>query len=139
MGVHMMEQVAQLIFGLVSVSQLRPRTASQAASRGVTRKCVDMCRTPWVLDSMSSTNCVMDLTCKVPSNKWRLMGADNGLGVMLLRVRKLGETKQLEAPESNSTQIPSELMKRGRMKESLLRMAASVAVYGLGQFVLCNE
>jgi hypothetical protein len=139
MGVHTMEQVAQLIFGLVSVSQLRPRTASQAASRGVTRKHVDMCGTPWVLDSVSSTNCVMDLTCKVPLNKRRLMGVDNGLGVMLLQVRKLGETKQLEALESNSTQIPLELMKRGRMKESLFGVAASVAVYGLGQFTLCNK
>jgi hypothetical protein len=67
------------------------------------------------------------------------MGADNGLGVMLLGVRRLGETKQSEALESNSTWIPLEPMKRGRMKESLFRMAASVAVYGLEQFVLCNE
>jgi hypothetical protein len=95
--------------------------------------------TPWVLDSMSSTNCVMDLTCKVPSNKWRLMGVDNGLGVMLLQVRKLGEMKQSEAPESNSMQIPSELTKRRRMKESLFGMVVSVAVYGLRQFALYNE
>jgi hypothetical protein len=47
--------------------------------------------------------------------------------------------KQLEALESNSMQIPSEPTKRRRMKESLFGMAASVAVYGLGQFMLCNE
>jgi hypothetical protein len=33
------------------------------------------------------------------------MGANNGLGVMLLQERKSGEMKQLEAPESNSTWI----------------------------------
>ena len=66
MGVHMTERVAQLIFGLVSVSQLRPRTASDAASRGVTRNHVDTHRTPSALDIVSSANCVMDLAHKVP-------------------------------------------------------------------------
>ena len=74
MGVHAMEQVAQLIFGLVSVSQVRPRMVSDAASRGVTRNHVDTHGTPLVLDSVSSANCVMDLACKVPSNKWRVIG-----------------------------------------------------------------
>ena len=67
----MTEQVAQLIFGFVSVSQLRPRTASQAASRGDTKKRVDTCGTPSVLDSVSSTSSVIDLDCSVPLNKQR--------------------------------------------------------------------
>ena len=74
-----------MIFGLVSVSQLRPRTASQAASRGDIKKCVDMRGTPSVLDSMSSTSLVIDLDCSVPLNKRREMGADNGDGVMWFR------------------------------------------------------
>src|SRR6266852_8912969 len=107
MGVHVTEQVAQLIFGFVSVSQLRPRTASQAASRGVTRKRVDTCGTPWVLDSVSSMKFVMDLTREVPSNKRRVMGADNGHGVMWVRARNSGDTKHSEAPESNRTWVAS--------------------------------
>ena len=64
-----MERVAQLIFGLVLVSQLRPRTASQAVSRGDIKKHVDTRGTLLVLDSVSSTLLVIDLDCSVPLNK----------------------------------------------------------------------
>src|SRR5271170_7129566 len=74
MGVHATERVAQLILGLVSVSQFRPRTASHAVSRGVIKKRVDTRGTPSTLDSVSSTSSVMDLRCRVPSNRRRLMG-----------------------------------------------------------------
>jgi hypothetical protein len=50
-----------------------------------------------------------------------------------------GETKQSEAPESTSTRMAVEPIYSGRMKESLLRMAARVAVYVIGQFSSCNE
>ena len=68
-----------MIFGLVSVSQLRPRTASQAVSRGDIKKCVDTRGTPSVLDSVSSTLLVIDLDCSVPLNKQREMGADKAV------------------------------------------------------------
>ena len=82
MGVHMMEHVAQLIFGLVSISQLRPRMVSDTALRGVTRNRVDTHGTPSALDSVSSANCVMDLACKVPSNKQRVIGVGSAQGVI---------------------------------------------------------
>ena len=82
MGVHMTEWVAQLIFGLVLVSQLRRRTVSDATSRGVTRNHVDTHGTLLALDSVSSANCVMDLACKVPSNKWRVIGVGSAHGVI---------------------------------------------------------
>ena len=82
MGVHATEWVAQLIFRLLSVSQLRPRTASDAVLRGVTRNHVDMHGTPSALDSVSSANCVMDLPHKVPSNKWRVIGVGSAQGVI---------------------------------------------------------
>jgi len=47
--------------------------------------------------------------------------------------------KQSEAPESNRTRTTSDLTYRWRIKESLLGMAASVAVYGFRQFSSCNE
>ena len=78
----MMEWVAQLIFGLVSVSQLRPRTALDVVLRGVIRNCMDMHETPSVLDSISSATCVMDLAHKVPSNKWRVIGVGSEQGVI---------------------------------------------------------
>ena len=77
-----MEQVAQLIFGLVSVSQLRPRMESDATSRGVTRNHVDMHGTLSVLDSISSAKCVTDLTHKVPSNKQRVIGVGSEQGAI---------------------------------------------------------
>jgi hypothetical protein len=139
MGVHAMERVAQLIFGFVSVSQLRPRTASHATSRGVTRNHVDTCGTPSVLDSVSSTKFVMDLTRKVPSNKQRVIRIGSEQEGICVRARNSGETKQLEAPESNRMRAASDPVRRGRMKESLFGMAASVAVYGIGQFTSCNK
>ena len=126
--------MAQLIFGFVSVSQLRPRTASQAASRGDIKKRVDTRGTPSVLDSVSSTSSVIDLDCSVPLNKRREMGVDNGDVVMWLRRINSGEMKQSEAPESNRTRTTLDPTYRRRMKESLLGMAASVAVYGFRQF-----
>ena len=134
-----MEWVAQLIFGFVSVSQLRPRTASQAALRGDTKKCMDMCRTLSVLDSMSSTLLVIDLDCSVLLNKQREMGVDNGDGMMWLWQINSGEMKQSEVPESNRMQTTLDPMYRWRMKESLLGMAVSVAVYGFRQFSSCNK
>ena len=128
-----------MIFGLVSVSQLRPRTASDAASRGVTRNRVDMHRTPSALDSVSSANCVMDLACKVPSNKRRVIGVGSAQGVICVRARNSGEMKQSEAPESSRTRAASDPTRRGRMKESLFGTAARVAIYGIGQFASCNE
>ena len=126
--------MAQLIFGFVSVSQLRPRTALQAASRGDIKKRVDTHGTPSVLDSVSSTLSVIDLDCSVPLNKQREMGVDNGDVVMWLRRINSGEMKQLEAPESNRMWMTLDLTYRQRMKESLLGMAASVAVYRFRQF-----
>jgi hypothetical protein len=128
-----------LIFGFVSVSQLRPRTASHTVSRGVTRNHMDTCGTLSALDSISSTKFVMDLTRKVPSNKQRVMGIGSEQGGICVRARNSGETKQSEAPESNRMQAASDLAQRGRMKESLFRTAASVAVYGIRQFASCNE
>jgi hypothetical protein len=139
MGVHATEQVAQLIFGFVSVSQLRPRTASHATSRGVTRNRVDTRGTPSALDSVSSTKFVMDLTRKVPSNKRRVIGIGSEQEGICVRARNLGEMKQSEAAESNRTRVASDPARRGRMKESLFGTAASVAVYGIGQFASCNE
>src|SRR6266852_3233425 len=81
-GVHATERVAQLIFGFVSVSQLRPRTASQAVSSRDTKKCMDTHGTPSVLDSVSSTLLVIDLDCNVPLNKRREMGVGNGDGMI---------------------------------------------------------
>src|SRR5271154_87686 len=103
MGVHATERVAQLILGLVSVSQFRPRTASHAVSRGVIKKRVDTRGTPSTLDSVSSTSSVMDLCCRVPSNRRRLMGWDSERGVRWEREMNSGEMKQSEAPESNRT------------------------------------
>ena len=128
-----------MIFRLVLVSQFRPRTVSDTVSRGVTRNHVDMHRTPSALDSVSSANCVMDLARKVPSNKWRVIGVGSAQGVICVQARNSGETKQSEAPESNRTQAASDPMRRGRMKESLFRTAARVAIYGIGQFASCNE
>jgi hypothetical protein len=139
MGVHGMEQVAQLIFGFVLVSQLRPRTALHAASRGVTRNRMDTCGTLSALDSVSSTKFVMDLTCKVPSNKRRVIGTGSEQEGICVRARNSGETKQSEAPESNRTWAASDLARRGRMKESLFGTAASVAVYRIRQFASCNK
>jgi hypothetical protein len=128
-----------LIFRFVSVSQLRPRTASHTASRGVTRNHVDTHGTPSALDSVSSTKFVMDLTRKVPSNKWRVIRIGSEQEGICVQARNLGETKQLEAPESNRTRAASDPARRGRMKESLFGMAASVAVYRIRQFASCNE
>ena len=64
---------------------------------------------------------------------------DNGDGVMWLRQINSGEMKQSEAPESNRMRTTSDLTYKQRMKESLLGMAASVAVYGIRQFSSCNE
>jgi hypothetical protein len=113
--------------------------ALHAMSRGVTRNHVDMRGTPSALESVSSTKFVMDLTRKVPSNKWRVMGVGSEQGVICVWARNLGETKKLEAPESNRTRAASDPAWRGRMKESLFGMAVSVAVYGVGQFASCNE
>jgi hypothetical protein len=67
------------------------------------------------------------------------MGIGSEQGGICVRARNLGETKQSEAPESNRTRVASDLVWRGRMKESLFGTAASVAVYGIGQFASCNE
>ena len=83
---------------------------------------------------MSSTLSVIDLDCSVPLNKQREMGVDNGDVVMWLRRINSGEMKQLEAPESNRMWMTLDLTYRQRMKESLLGMAASVAVYRFRQF-----
>ena len=88
---------------------------------------------------MSSTLSVIDLDCSVPLNKRREMGVGNGDGVMWLWQINLGEMKQSEAPESNRTWTTSDSTYKWRMKESLLGMAASVAVYGIRQFSSCNE
>src|SRR5271154_7220563 len=139
MGVHTTERVAQLILGLVSVSQFRPRTASHAVSRGVIKKRVDTRGTPSALDSVSSTSSVMDLRCRVPLNKRRLMGKFSEWGVMWEREMNSGETKQSEALESNRTQMAMDPIYSWRMKESLFRTAARVAVYGIRQFSSSNE
>jgi hypothetical protein len=139
MGVHATERVAQLIFGFVSVSQLSPRMASHAVSRGVTRNRVDMCGTLSALDSISSTKFMMDLTRKVPLNKRRVIEIGSEQEGICVRARNSGETKQSEAPESNRMRVASDRVRRGRMKESLFGTAASVAVYGIGQFASCNE
>jgi hypothetical protein len=52
-GVHAMKWVALQKFGFVSDSQYRLRTVTYAASK-VTRKRMDTCGTPRVLDNMSS-------------------------------------------------------------------------------------
>ena len=90
--------------------------------------------TPSVLDSVSSTSSVIELDCSVLLNKRREMGVDNGDVVMWLRRINSGEMKQSEAPESNRTRTTLDPTYRQRMKESLLGMAASVAVYGFRQF-----
>jgi hypothetical protein len=113
--------------------------ASHAASRGVTRNHVDMHGTPSVLDSVSSTKFVMDLTRKVPSNKRRVIGIGSEQGGICVQARNSGEMKQSEAPESNRTRAASDPARRGRIKESLFGTAASVAVYGIRQFASCNE
>jgi hypothetical protein len=99
----------------------------------------DTCGTPSALDSVSSTKFVMDLTHKVPSNKRRVIGIGSEQGGICVQARNLGETKQSEAPESNRMRAPSDPVWRGRIKESLFGMAASVAVYRIGQFASCNE
>src|SRR5271170_3044942 len=104
MGVHATEWVAQLILGLVSVSQLRPRTASHAVSRGVIKKCVDTRGTPLALDSVSSTSFVMDVLCR-DRQIGRWIGMDNGRGETWQWEMNSGETKQSEAPESNRTRM----------------------------------
>jgi hypothetical protein len=128
-----------LIFGFVSVSQLRPRTASHTASKGVTRNRVDTCRTPSALDSVSSTKFVMDLTCKVPSNKQRVIGIGSEQEGICVQARNSGETKQSEALESNRMRAASDPARRGKIKKSLFGTVASVAVYGIRQFASCNE
>jgi hypothetical protein len=67
------------------------------------------------------------------------MGIGSEQGGICVQARNSGETKQSEAPESNRTQAASDPVWRGRMKESLFRTVASVAVYGIRQFASCNE
>jgi hypothetical protein len=100
---------------------------------------MDTRRTLSALDSVSSTKFVMDLTHRVPSNKWRVMGIGSEQGGICVQARNSGETKQLEAPESNRMRAASDPAWRGRMKASLFRMAVSVAVHGIRQFTSCNE
>ena len=98
------------------------------------KKCMDMHGTLSALDSVSLTLSVIDLDCSVPLNKCREMGMDSGDGVMWL-----WDMKQSEAPESSRMWMTLEPTYWWRMKESLLGMAASVAVYGFRQFSSCNE
>jgi len=135
---HPMVRVSQLMSGFVSVSQLRPKMASHAESRGDIKNRVETRGVPSGLDRVRLQKWVIALARASPLNRRRDIGWSSLELGMLFLVTKSGDTKQSEAPESSNTRMVDEFDRSCRMKEFLSGMVANVANVSGRQFWSCN-